>query len=73
MKLILEIETSKDLKIKDFAKLNKALEFLGLKLKKFSSIKNYRQRIIDGGNNNSGYVTFNNFGTYQSDRLNYLS
>jgi hypothetical protein len=57
MKLILEVEASKDLKIKDFAKLNKALEFLGLKLKKFSSIENYRQRIIDGsGNNNSKCV-----------------
>ena len=57
MRLILEIETSKDLKIKDFAHLNKTLELLGLKIKKFTTIKNYKQRVFDGsGNNNSKCV-----------------
>ena len=57
MRLVLEIEASKDLKIKDFAHLNKTLEFLGLKIKKFTTIKNYKQRVIDGsGNNNSKCV-----------------
>ena len=57
MKLILEVEASKDLKIKDFAHLNKTLELLGLKIKKFTTIKNYKQRVIDGsGNNNSKCV-----------------
>ena len=64
MKLILEIETSKDLKVKDFAHLNKTLELLGLKIKKFTTIKNYKQRIFDGsGNSNSkcAYSTLCNY------------
>ena len=64
MRLILEIETNKDVKIKDFAHLNKTLEVLGLKLKKFTTIKNYKQRIIDGSSNSNSKCVYSTLCNY---------
>ena len=46
MKLILEIEAPEYLRVKDYARLKSFIEFLGLKIKRFTTVENYKFKII---------------------------
>jgi len=46
MKLILEIEAPEYLRVKDYARLKSFIEFLGLKIKQFTTVRNYNFKII---------------------------